>query len=155
VVSHAVCPHLGADLSRGTVCGEHLRCPFHGFEFDRDGRCVATPYGAPPPKARVRTLPVREQNGIVLVFWDEEGRSPTWAPEVIDDAGWTTPKGQCFRLRAHPLDTTENSVDIGHFATVHGFTDVQVTAPLVLRGPLLVARYAIAHALGPARLHAS
>ena len=50
-VAEAVCPHLGSDLgpeAGGRVRNGCLVCPFHGFEYDVTGQCVATPY-APPP----------------------------------------------------------------------------------------------------------
>ena len=31
-LTEAYCPHLGAHLATGTVEGENLRCPFHGFQ---------------------------------------------------------------------------------------------------------------------------
>ena len=45
-VAEAVCPHLGADLgpaAGGCIRGGRLLCPFHGYEFDATGQCVATP----------------------------------------------------------------------------------------------------------------
>jgi len=37
----ALCPHLQADLSEGTLHGTVLTCPLHGSEFDiRDGHVV-------------------------------------------------------------------------------------------------------------------
>ncbi len=36
-----LCPHLGADLSEGTLNGTILTCPMHNSQFDlRDGRVV-------------------------------------------------------------------------------------------------------------------
>lgn len=36
-----LCPHLGADLSGGTLRGYILTCPLHGSQFDlRDGHVV-------------------------------------------------------------------------------------------------------------------
>jgi phenylpropionate dioxygenase-like ring-hydroxylating dioxygenase large terminal subunit len=37
------CPHRGADLSYGRLESGGLRCLFHGWKFDADGRCVETP----------------------------------------------------------------------------------------------------------------
>ncbi len=37
------CPHRGVALSTGKVLGDHVQCPFHGFEFDTSGRCVLIP----------------------------------------------------------------------------------------------------------------
>jgi phenylpropionate dioxygenase-like ring-hydroxylating dioxygenase large terminal subunit len=145
-VIHSVCPHLGADLSRGRVCGERLVCPFHRFEYDRDGVCVATPYvGREPPKARTRHLPVRERDGVITVWWDEHGRAPTWEPEAPELHGWTTPRGRLFELQGHPLSTSENSVDIGHFSTLHGFDRVEVVAPVRTHGPYLTGSYEFGH----------
>lgn len=38
-----LCPHRGVALSAGKLQGECLQCPFHGFEFDRSGKCVLIP----------------------------------------------------------------------------------------------------------------
>ena len=53
-VADSVCPHLGSSLGPevgGKVRGGRLVCPFHGFQFDAAGQCVATP-NAPPPQGR-------------------------------------------------------------------------------------------------------
>ena len=43
-VLDAYCPHLGAHLAvGGTVVGEHIRCPFHGWTFDGNGVCTQVP----------------------------------------------------------------------------------------------------------------
>jgi phenylpropionate dioxygenase-like ring-hydroxylating dioxygenase large terminal subunit len=42
----AYCPHLGAHLGYGgSVQGDLLQCPFHGFQFNGMGECVRTGYG--------------------------------------------------------------------------------------------------------------
>ena len=52
----AYCPHLGAHFGYGgQVVGEHIRCPFHAFEFDVNGVCQSTAYGTRiPPKAKTQ-----------------------------------------------------------------------------------------------------
>ena len=38
-----ICPHKGAPLAEGTICGHKLECPLHGWEFDvRTGKCLTT-----------------------------------------------------------------------------------------------------------------
>src|SRR5688500_16086181 len=39
-VVSAYCPHLGADLSVGSVAGNSLRCAYHQWEFDKGGNCL-------------------------------------------------------------------------------------------------------------------
>ena len=37
------CPHRGADLTYGRLEDGGLRCLFHGWLFDRQGKCLDTP----------------------------------------------------------------------------------------------------------------
>lgn len=137
------CPHLGADLATGgTVVDGALRCAFHGFRYAPDGACVATGYGGKvPPTARLRTWPVRERNGLVLVWLCPRGEAPWFEVPEVERAGWTGWRRHRFELRGHPQEVAENSVDTGHFAVVHGYSAVRELAPLRTDGPLLNARY--------------
>ncbi|TNE91204.1 MAG: (2Fe-2S)-binding protein [Deltaproteobacteria bacterium] len=146
---HAVCPHLGANLGDGFVRGDELVCPFHQFGFDGEGRCVSTPYDGPPPKKlSARTLPVCETHGVVLLWWDELGRTPWFEVPEYPTEGWSMPRLSVVRFRGHPQDTAENSVDVGHFTTVHGFDTVDFEG-LDVDGAHLHARYRFVHTLGP------
>ena len=85
----AHCPHMGAHLGHGgTVEGELLRCPFHGFCFDREGACASTAYGTkPPPAARLGTWRVQEKHGFVLAWYHPRGAAPTWEVPDVDTDG--------------------------------------------------------------------
>ena len=37
------CTHRGAAISKGKVKGDCVRCPFHGLEFDKNGKCTFIP----------------------------------------------------------------------------------------------------------------
>ena len=37
------CPHRGADLKFARHEADGIRCPFHGWKFAADGRCLETP----------------------------------------------------------------------------------------------------------------
>ncbi|MCW2636451.1 MAG: Rieske (2Fe-2S) iron-sulfur domain protein [Blastococcus sp.] len=51
----ARCPHRLVPLAEGTVVEGRLQCPYHGWRFGSDGRCVDIPsmgaVGTPPPRA--------------------------------------------------------------------------------------------------------
>jgi phenylpropionate dioxygenase-like ring-hydroxylating dioxygenase large terminal subunit len=132
----AHCPHLGAHMGRGgVVLGEALRCPFHGFRFDASGSCVATGYGTkPPPQVRTRSFAVDEKHGLLLVHHYALGRPPAWQVPEIDTAGWSAFLFSTMKLRGHPQETTENSVDLGHFSWVHGYEDIAVVDPPSVAG---------------------
>jgi nitrite reductase/ring-hydroxylating ferredoxin subunit len=143
-VSSAFCPHMGANLGKvGRVEGETLVCGFHGFTFDGvEGHCVATSYGSPPPpRAKVAQWLVREQNGLILTWFDETGAGPTWTVPELNDKGWNKIGWRRFRIPTHPQETTENSVDFGHFTQIHGFTDGSITSPIEIDGPYLTNSY--------------
>src|ERR1700759_1554668 len=43
VALDAFCPHMGAHLAEGRVDGNGLRCLFHDWRFDSQGRCTEMP----------------------------------------------------------------------------------------------------------------
>ena len=45
------CPHRGADLCFGRLEKGGIRCPFHGWYFDRNGQCLEQP--AEPPDSKM------------------------------------------------------------------------------------------------------
>ena len=51
----ARCPHRLVPLATATVVDGRVRCGYHGWEFNAEGRCVsipsAGPHAAPPPRA--------------------------------------------------------------------------------------------------------
>src|SRR4051812_36474118 len=72
----ARCPHRLVPLAAGTIEDGRLRCPYHGWRFDAEGRCVDIPSqgpgGTPPPRADL-AMPwaVEGQHGWV---WIAPGR---------------------------------------------------------------------------------
>ncbi len=139
----AHCPHLGADFTvGGTIEGDLLRCPFHGFCFDLSGACVSTPYGhKAPPAARAGTCSVIERHGLLLAWHGSQGEPPAFDIPDADMTGWTHWREHVFELRGHPQEVAENGVDFGHFAAIHGYDAVQATEPLQTDGPTLRAAY--------------
>ncbi|MCV7385323.1 Rieske 2Fe-2S domain-containing protein [Mycolicibacter longobardus] len=128
-VMNAYCEHLGAHLGYGgTVCGEVLQCPFHGWQWNSQGRNVCIPYQDKPNRGRrITTYPVVERNESVYIWNDAQGREPYFdAPDVFasfDDrsAADYYPQQRLFRagLELHPQYVLENGVDFAHFKYVH------------------------------------
>ncbi len=124
-VLDAHCPHLGADLGvGGRVEGKGIRCPFHAWLWDGDGRCIEIPYAKKiPPAAKLRAWPVCEKNGVIFVYHHAERKPPSYEiPELpqLQSPEWRRPHIRHWKLRARWLDMNENCVDLAHFKYVHG-----------------------------------
>lgn len=141
-MAEAFCPHMGAFLAPeagARVCNGRLVCPFHGFEFDADGQCVATPYAPPPASARLKVYETRVLEGMVFGWWGTGGRPAQWQlPEKRqEEDGWSDIRLRTIRIPGHPQETTENSVDLAHLRYVHGYENVQRTGKLLIDGAYL------------------
>jgi phenylpropionate dioxygenase-like ring-hydroxylating dioxygenase large terminal subunit len=117
-----LCIHRGARLSLGAVTGNHLACPYHGWEYAASGQCMrfpAHPEQVPPPKARAFAYVVKEQYGLVWVSLGQPEREVATFPEWEDP---TFRKVYCgpYTLKATGPRAIENFLDVAHFPFVHG-----------------------------------
>ena len=141
-VADAVCPHLGSHLGPevgGQVCNGRLVCPFHGFEYDTTGQCVATPNAPAPRAAKLKVYETRELLGMVFAWWGIGGRPSQWdlPDEPPTGSDWSELEFQTLRFRGHPQETTENSVDLGHLRYVHGYDNVNPVGSVTVDGAYL------------------
>lgn len=144
-ITEPYCPHMGGHFGYGgKVEGESIKCPFHHFCFDTKGDCTATGYGT-KPSSRLK-LPVYhsdEKNGLILIWFDEKGNAPIWHVPQEDWNGWSKVLFAEFDFNSHPQETTENSVDVGHFEIVHGYTGVETLHEMESHEHYLYAKYAM------------
>jgi phenylpropionate dioxygenase-like ring-hydroxylating dioxygenase large terminal subunit len=124
-VLDAYCAHLGAHLAEGgRVQGESLRCPFHGWQYDGEGRCTHIPYcERVPARAQLRAWDVRERNHMIFVWHHAEGKPPAWevpALPELEDPRWTEPRTFEIEVPVHMQEMHENNNDPVHFHFVHG-----------------------------------
>lgn len=143
-VFDAFCPHLGAHLGYGgTLDGDAIVCPFHGWRFDGEGNNTDIPYADRPNRAKKLTVwPVREVNGAIVVWHDALDRGPLWEPSRLPEWGredyWTSPqlRKRHARVRLVPQWVAENLVDPAHQKFVHGAHDPTVITRFEVDGPM-------------------
>ncbi len=117
------CPHRSVPLSTGTVQGEHLQCPYHGWDFDTAGRCqrVPTLIGEADKQGRaVAAYPIREQQGLVWIWGDPEVEPDTepYTFPFADRDGYLTVRHQ-VRANGSLHSVAENALDVPHTAFLH------------------------------------
>jgi len=113
------CPHRGVRLSDGKFVDGALSCPYHGWRFDRQGRCISMP-GAqgerPFADIRAPSLSAEERDGIV---WVARGPRQGLPARLLD----MKPGRQRFlwetTWHAPILEAQENFLDALHTHTIH------------------------------------
>ena len=128
-LSDPYCPHLGAHMGHGgKVCGEHLRCPFHHWEYNTEGWCKSVPYGKRKPPITnlqpiLRTLPVVEKYGMIWCWHHPACEAPTWElpyiPEMEDATGFAGNRRGSWTANTCVQEIAENGVDTAHLKFLH------------------------------------
>lgn len=120
--SHDRCVHRGTQLSLGRVIGDEIVCPYHGWRFAADGRCILIPQLTDtvrtPERARIETFRCIERYGLAWVAL----REPRWPlPDVpeLEGGGYRVIRTGPFAWASHASRQLENFTDFGHFAFVH------------------------------------
>ena len=119
------CTHRGAALSKGKLKEGHVSCPFHGLEFDKEGKCVFIPANGKSStedisRYNVKSYIVREKYGIIYLWYGDEDKVVDDLPffdDIIDDSFsyseiedlWDSHYSRCI----------ENQLDVVHVPIVH------------------------------------
>lgn len=124
-VLDAYCPHMGGDLSRGSVKDDAVACPFHDWRWNGLGQCVSVPYARRIPKrARTGSWFSCRQSGLFFVWHDPEGNPPpdeVAIPRIdeVDSDEWSDWSWDSWLVQSHSREVVENLVDSSHFFYVH------------------------------------
>ncbi len=139
------CVHRGGSLGSGKTVGDLVECPYHGWRFDAEGRCMRIPSlglaAQVPGRARVDAYPVVERYGVVFAFLGdlpEAERPPMMEIPEWGQEGWRSTI-QYYEWDLHYKRSIENGLDTAHNEFVHpthGFSyeheDSYRVAPLKL-----------------------
>ncbi|MFM8350157.1 MAG: Rieske 2Fe-2S domain-containing protein, partial [Actinomycetales bacterium] len=115
------CPHRRASLTYGVVHEDGIRCGYHGWKWDFDGKCMEQPAEADNQNFRDRVQQnAGKAEAMGGMIWVYVGPSP--APELprfdvfvmdgVKDCGYTT-------LPCNWLQIMENAVDPHHVEWLH------------------------------------
>ena len=117
------CPHRLVDMRFGIPEDEGLRCPYHGWLFDKTGACIETPLEPPhlnfKSKVAIEAYPVQELGGLIWAYL-----GPLPAPLLPQDDLFVREDGfrqiVGHRLPCNWLQVMDNRADLGHGYYTHG-----------------------------------
>lgn len=119
------CPHRGASMSYGIVDPNGLRCPYHGWLFGYDGKCLHRPSERQPDVAAcsilIQSYSVTEVDGLVFVYLGDPPVPPAPSmPKFKEDSHTRTLR--FAEIPCNWLQIMENSLDPIHLEWLHGHT---------------------------------
>ncbi|HTW89119.1 MAG TPA: Rieske 2Fe-2S domain-containing protein [Candidatus Binataceae bacterium] len=140
------CSHRGASLYFGKNDAGGLRCWYHGWKYEVDGRCIEMPNEPPQNqfKAEIRhtAYPCVERSGVVMTYMGPPEKQPP-----LPELEWlAVPEGHAYVSKryqdCHWLQGLEGDIDSSHLGFLHGIEammkatehDVRGSADIVARG---------------------
>ena len=117
------CPHRRASLAFGIPTSDGIRCAYHGWAFDKTGRCIEQPNEgtrhALNGKIATRGYPVEEMGGLLWAYLGPQPAPllPRFDGFVVDKAIRTVGSAE---IPCNWMQIMENSVDPVHVETLHG-----------------------------------
>lgn len=117
------CPHRCASLFFGRNEHDGLRCIYHGWKFDADGKCVEMPNVAPQydykDKVTAKAYRTAERNGVIWVYMGSEAEAPPLPmieATLVPEAELTIDFKQ---LECNFLQSLEGEIDTSHLGFLH------------------------------------
>ena len=115
------CPHRCASLFYGRNEENGLRCVYHGWKFDVDGRCVDMPSEPAESnfkdKIRITAYPCLERNGVVWAYL-----GPRSTPPPLPDLEVNVLPGARISLSLRScnwMQALEGDIDTAHLGFLH------------------------------------
>ncbi len=117
------CPHRRASFAHGIPTQEGIRCPYHGWEYNAQGKCLNQPNEqdkcAFRDKVSTDAYPVEEMGGMLFAYMGPQPQPllPRWDGFVVQ--GTIRMMGRTI-LPINWLQIMENSLDPVHTEWLHG-----------------------------------
>lgn len=136
------CSHRGADLSYGRLEDGGLRCIYHGWLYDRTGRCLEQP-GEPAGSSFFERIhhpayPCHEAGGMILAYMGPGDPPLVPAYPFLTAADDHRYNSKIFHACSF-LQANEGNIDPVHTSFLHRVTDGASrpcsTSPATLRQP--------------------
>ena len=160
------CPHKGASMANGYIHENCITCPYHGYEYNDNGKLTFVPGVSPIHSIGLPQGIIPETVSKRPLFPDSEIHNLATYP-IVKKGGWVwlntiqhdnlydnriflEPEADDHTMypiflemeyRANSRVVTENSLDIMHIAFVHTFGNRQDPNPIVTKPPSIIGLF--------------
>ena len=118
------CAHRGCSLYYGFIEENGIRCAYHGWKYDNQGRCVEQPFEPKDSTYKERIVqqsyPIERLGGLLWIYMGPQPAPllPRWDVLVRDDGAHSLQVHSV--LNCNWLQPQENSLDTVHTQYLHG-----------------------------------
>jgi len=122
------CPHRHFPLGKSRLVGDAIECGYHGFTFDRTGKCVRIPSQAQVPAVcRIPSYPLVERWQWLWIWMGEPDKAdPSRIPDHTElgllDPAYAASGGVYYAVPGRYTLMHDNLLDLSHLAYLHKTT---------------------------------
>lgn len=115
------CSHRLTSLAYGRVEDGGIRCPFHGWLYDVEGRCLEQPAEPEPYSDRVRhpSYPCQELGELVFAYMGPKDKMPLLPRYELLTREDGSRRSDYYFINSNYLQNVEGAVDTVHFSYLH------------------------------------
>jgi phthalate 4,5-dioxygenase len=140
------CAHRGADLFYGRNEEGGIRCVYHGWKFDTEGRCLEIPNAtvgqAFMDRCALRSYPAREAGGMIWAYMGPRELMPELPHYEFLQAPPSNYFVTKFRAEGNYLQSMEGECDSGHVSFLHRYVQQEGVSAASSGGMPYVSRVA-------------
>ncbi len=125
VALNGLCPHRLYPLAKGQLVGDSIQCGYHGFTYDRTGRCTHIPsQPQTPARFTTRQYPLIEHGGLIWIWTGNAGPPTSLSKAALEGIGigapgWATEQHPPVTFKARYQLLIDNLLDLSHISFVH------------------------------------
>jgi phenylpropionate dioxygenase-like ring-hydroxylating dioxygenase large terminal subunit len=120
------CAHRGASLYFGRNEDDAIRCVYHGWAFDADGKCVDMPSEPVPfcDKVTIRAYPTRESGGIVWTYMGPKDSMTPFRDFGTDGLSGDEVLANKQHTTCNWVQAMEGNIDTAHVSWLHQWNGI-------------------------------
>ena len=143
------CRHRGASLFYGRNEEGGLRCVYHGWKFDVEGRCLDIPNARVgegfKEKCAARAYPTIEKGGMIWAYLGPRELMPDLPLYEFQQVPPSHAYVSKFLVEGNYFQSLEGEADSGHVSFLHRFLDKEGVAAGSTGGMPYVSRVGVVH----------